>query len=307
MGNRRYTLELKIKFLDTLEKKETVAEAARALSITNNDVCYRWARKKDELKAAYALSFTPEGSIKRIRRRPSKIPLEEKIRCIKAIDSGLSAHRVSLDYNKTYSSVQNWYRSRNDLLALYYSQQQSTDTKSLALDSAWETLMDKKQADENLVKKCKALKKEIEYLKYKVIFLESLNEILKERYGPGKKDLFIAIERCLQSGRRNVMRLCAIAGVSRCGFYKYHHHIFTKTCDDDLLAEAISELQEEHHNSIGYRQMAPLVAKETGKKAGFRRIRRIMREHGLQSSVREKKYSDEVYIRRRQMKEELPP
>lgn len=103
------------------------------------------------------------------------------------------------------------------------------------------------------------------------------------------------------------MRLCAIAGISRCGFYKYQHHDFGKNLEDDLLAEAISKLQEEHHNSIGYRQMAPLVTKETGRKAGPRRIRRIMREHGLQSAVREKKYSDEVYIRRRKMKEALPP
>ena len=47
--------------------------------------------------------------------------------------------------------------------------------------------MARKQADEDLVKKCKALTKENEYLKDRVAFLENLNEILKERTGPGKK------------------------------------------------------------------------------------------------------------------------
>ena len=102
-------------------------------------------------------------------------------------------------------------------------------------------------------------------------------------------------------------RLCAIAGVSRCGFYKYQHHDSKKLLEDDKIANAISKLQCRYHNSIGYRQMRPLLEQETGKQAGLRRIRRIMRERGLQSTVRAKKYSDEIYIRRRKMRESLPP
>ena len=52
MDNKRYMLEEKIKFFDALEKKGTVASAARSMGIHNDDVCYRWARKKDELRAA---------------------------------------------------------------------------------------------------------------------------------------------------------------------------------------------------------------------------------------------------------------
>ena len=74
-----------------------------------------------------------------------------------------------------------------------------------------------------------------------------------------------------------------------------------------MIGQAISKLQEEHHNSIGYRHMVTLLEKDTGKKLGSRRIRRIMKEKELQSAVRRKKYSDEVYIRRRKMKESLPP
>ena len=53
--------------------------------------------------------------------------------------------------------------------------------------------------------------------------------------------------------------------------------------------------------------MGPLLEKRTGKKIGWKRLRRLMKENDLQSTVRPKKYSDEVYARRKKMKEALPP
>lgn len=53
--------------------------------------------------------------------------------------------------------------------------------------------------------------------------------------------------------------------------------------------------------------MGPLLTKRTGKKIGWKRLRRLMKENGLQSTVRPKKYSDEVYARRKKMKGALPP
>jgi putative transposase len=104
-----------------------------------------------------------------------------------------------------------------------------------------------------------------------------------------------------------VRRLCAIAGVSRCGYYKYLRHDSEKQAEDKEIGELIFIIQEQYHYSIGYRKMIALLEKETGKKYGTKRIRRIMKENDLQSTVRVKKYSDEVYIRRRKMKEALPP
>lgn len=188
MDNKRYTLEEKIKFLDALEKKGTVASAARSMGIHNDDVCYRWARKKDELRAAYSLSRKPGRPVKQVRRRGSKIPLQDKIQCIMAIDEGMSIRRASVEFNKNLASVQSWYRSKEELLALYYSQQKaSVEKDSSPPDTAWEVQMAKEQADEHLVKRCKALAKENEYLKDRVMFLEKLNEILRQRSGPVKK------------------------------------------------------------------------------------------------------------------------
>jgi len=106
----------------------------------------------------------------------------------------------------------------------------------------------------------------------------------------------------------NVRRLCAVAGVSRCGFYKYYgSHKSTRALKDKVIAEAVDEIQQRYHFSVGYRKMAPLLQTESGIKTSQRRVHRIMREKGLQSTVRPKKYTAEIYLRRKQMKESLPP
>jgi transposase InsO family protein len=106
----------------------------------------------------------------------------------------------------------------------------------------------------------------------------------------------------------NVRRLCSIAGVSRCGFYKYYgRHASTRALKDKVITEAVDELQQRFHFSVGYRKMAPLLQTESGIKTSQRRVHRIMKEKGLQSTVRPKKYTAEIYIRRKQMKESLPP
>jgi len=53
-------------------------------------------RKKDELRAGYKLSLKPPPQVKRDR---SRVPLEEKVRCIMAIEAGLSIQRTSLKFH----------------------------------------------------------------------------------------------------------------------------------------------------------------------------------------------------------------
>lgn len=53
--------------------------------------------------------------------------------------------------------------------------------------------------------------------------------------------------------------------------------------------------------------MGTMLERKTGKILGRKRLRRLIKENGLQSTVRAKKYSDEIYSRRRAMKEALPP
>ncbi len=103
-------------------------------------------------------------------------------------------------------------------------------------------------------------------------------------------------------------RLCAIAKVSRGGYYKYKKRGETpKEREDRLLTDAIRDIQERHHYSIGYRKMVVMLERETGLRIGTKRLRRLMREGNLQSTVRPKRFSEEVYVRRRKMKEAMPP
>ena len=193
MGNRRYTLELKIKFLDAFERLGSVAGAAREIGLETADVCAYWVKHKDDLRESYELSTKPIIPVRRTGHAPTRIPLEEKIRCIEAIEAGLSVHQASIEFDRSLSTVQSWYKAKDGLLVLYYSRQNpdaSADVSAgipSAQEAAWEIQTAKEQADEDLVKRCKALAKENEYLKDRVMFLEKLNGILKQRSGPVKK------------------------------------------------------------------------------------------------------------------------
>jgi len=70
----------------------------------------------------------------------------------------------------------------------------------------------------------------------------------------------------------NVRRLCAIAGVSRCGFYKYYNgYQSNRALKDKVIAEAVDEIQQRHHFSVGYRKMVPLLQRESGMKTSPRK------------------------------------
>ena len=50
-------------------------------------------------------------------------------------------------------------------------------------------------------------------------------------------------------------------------------------------------MQEEHGRCLGYRKMAMELSKKLGIAVNEKRVERIMRENGLLSNVRRKKYS----------------
>ena len=61
-------------------------------------------------------------------------------------------------------------------------------------------------------------------------------------------------------------------------------------------------MQEEHGYCLGYRKMAMELSKKLGIAVNEKRVERIMRENGLLSNVRRKKYSEEVYAARRDLR-----
>ena len=79
--------------------------------------------------------------------------------------------------------------------------------------------MPRKVSAEDLKKENKALREENEYLKDKVAYLEALYEVIKHPSGVMKKR-FSAIRKAVESGRKNIRRLCGIAGVSPKCYYQ---------------------------------------------------------------------------------------
>jgi hypothetical protein len=69
------------------------------LGILKDEVYYSWVRKKEELRAEYKLSLKPCEPPPKVKRDRSKVPLEEKVRSIMAIEAGLSIHRTSLKFH----------------------------------------------------------------------------------------------------------------------------------------------------------------------------------------------------------------
>jgi len=100
-------------------------------------------------------------------------------------------------YDCDKSSVRNWYKTQDALLALYYTQNDANkvnnDLKNLEPTPCvvGEDKVPRDEVNKDLSKKIKTQAKEIEYLKDKIAFLENLNKIIKERTEPIKKKIVL--------------------------------------------------------------------------------------------------------------------
>ena len=117
-----------------------------------------------------------------------------------------------------------------------------------------------------------------------------------------KKKRFQAIASSKVEGeKRRVSRLCAIADVSAKCYYQSLKPK-PKEEEDARLIEEIRKLQEARFYSLGYRKMAVELSRSLGKPANEKRVERLMRQGGLLSRLRRKKYSEEVYATRRSIR-----
>jgi len=190
---RRYILEQKIRFLDIYEEIESVSAAARKIGIARG-TCRNWVQLKDQLREDYERSLLPIEQHDEVRKF-KKFSLEEKINCIKAVEIGIPLGETAQQYDCDEKSVRNWYKGRDALLALYYTQNDAhevnNDLKNLKPTPCvvGEDKVPSDEVNKDLSKKIKAQAKEIEYLQDKIAFLENLNTILKDRTGPIKKKI----------------------------------------------------------------------------------------------------------------------
>lgn len=195
MGYRSYSIEQKIKFLDLLKETRSVTASARQAGVLRG-TAKTWIPKEKKLRLEYEASLKPVDpeAIESGGVQQRRALLEEKIQCIQAIDAGLPVNQASQEFGYSLSTVQSWYRAKDGLLALYYlregssKQEDSIDLGSSSAEVLLEgALMSKDPKEVELAKAVKAQKKELEYLRHRVAYLESLNAILQERSGSVKK------------------------------------------------------------------------------------------------------------------------
>ena len=98
--------------------------------------------------------------------------------------------------------------------------------------------------------------------------------------------------------------LCRVADISRKSYYYHLQHPCSVTNAE--ITDVIRRIQSDRKGSVGYRPMTQLVSQECGKNINRKRVRRIMKENDLLSAVRRRKWSDEVYAKRRELKANIP-
>ena len=191
MAYRRFTMEQKIRFLDLYEELGTTAAATRQAGVPR-EACRRWIRQKERLREDYERSLLPIEQHDEVRKF-KKFSLEEKIKCINAVDIGMSMREAANQYDCDENSVRNCYKTRDALLALYYTQNDANEVNNNLKNFdrtpcvVGEVKVPRDEVNKDLSKKIKTQAKEIEYLKDKIAYLENLNKIIKERTEPVKK------------------------------------------------------------------------------------------------------------------------
>ena len=191
--------------------------------------------------------------------------LEEKVEIIRYKEQGKSIRETARAFATAHSTVNDICSNKDEILAKYYaySQRSGAAYATAGIEIIPEEIRPRKVSAEDLKKENKALREENEYLKDKVAYLEALYEVIKQDPSGVMKKRFSAIRKAVESGRKNIRRLCGIAGVSTKCYYQSIKPK-RKEMDDAVLIEEIAQMHEEHGNCLGYRKMYMELSKKLG-------------------------------------------
>lgn len=89
-------------------------------------------------------------------------------------------------------------------------------------------------------------------------------------------------------------------------FYEHRKGPTGKEVSDEALIAVIKQVQQEYGNSVGYRKMQDRLQDDYGIIAGRQKVLRLMKTADMLSTVRRKHYTEEYYVRRREMKDNAP-
>jgi len=86
----------------------------------------------------------------------------------------------------------------------------------------------------------------------------------------------------------------------------YHFLSHQELYEDTDIIENIRLIQYESRSSSGYRKVAALLQREYGMKVNRKKVLHLMKENGLLSAVRRRKFTPEEYLRRKNLKACVP-
>lgn len=89
-------------------------------------------------------------------------------------------------------------------------------------------------------------------------------------------------------------------------FYEHRRGPSGKEISDESLTVVIKQVQQKYGNSVGYRKMQDRLYDDYGIVAGRQKVLRLMKTAKVLSTVRRKHFTEEYYVRRREMKDNAP-
>ena len=130
-------------------------------------------------------------------------------------------------------------------------------------------------------------------------------EALKDNRGGEATGRYQAVQELINETAGSVSELTKIAKVSRKSYYQWLKRQPTqREIENKAILEAIYQIEKRHQNCAGYKKVTAILNNENGKnqeipeytfsfdfRINIKRVRRIMRKHGIKADVRQKKRS----------------
>ena len=159
-----YSLTTKLSVLQQVSQGMSIAEASQFYKITQQTI-RKWAKAPDN---CFHIKLAPH----------TKYSIEQKIEILRLYEeSDLSIKKFSDLYAINYTTVRDWIRDKERLLAVYSSRRQSPVKPGIVKNSGKEAGSVPITNDNDTQQHIRDLKDENEYLKARVAYLEALMEI----------------------------------------------------------------------------------------------------------------------------------
>lgn len=265
-GNHHYSKEIKREAVETyLSGRMSEEEICKKYQIRSRTQLEKWISLYNGQKESRPAGGARKGTCM------ARISGEEKEKAVEFCiahgrDYALTAERFGFTYQQIYGWVRKYHAA--GLNSLREDREYSKELSDRVIEN----------------KHFKAVNLELEM---EAVLHRKLQQY--RRQGRGSPDLsgvrqaaaYQVIKELHEEHRWPVYKLCAAAGVSRAGYYKWlNRAVSQKQTEDEKLAGLITEIYQAQRGIPGYRQMKIILERRYGLKCNLKRIYRLMRVLG---------------------------